>query len=37
MHAEGKDFSFVNDELPLYAQKYGGDIAERNLCNIFLT
>ncbi len=26
MHAEGKEFPFVKEELPLYAQKYGGDI-----------
>lgn len=25
LHAEGKEFAFVRDELPLYAEKYGGE------------
>ena len=25
LHAEGKEFAFVRDELPLYAERYGGD------------
>lgn len=31
MHAEGKEFSFVKDELPLYAQKYGGDVVSMSV------
>ena len=26
MHKEGKEFPFVRDELPLYAEKYGGEV-----------
>ena len=26
MHKEGKEFPFVKDELPLYAEKYGGEV-----------
>ena len=26
LHAEGKEFAFVREELPLYAKKYGGNV-----------
>lgn len=26
LHSEGKEFAFIKEELPLYAQKYGGNV-----------
>lgn len=31
MHGKGLEFPFVRDELPLYAQKYGGDVIDMDI------
>ncbi len=31
LHAKGKEFPFVKDELPLYAKKFGGDVVKMDV------